>query len=181
MTDALLLPLARDTDAEAFRTRQIDWALDAASEAVRDYCHWHIANVVSEIMVLDGTGGRHLWLPTQRVVEVASIVNDGVTLAEEDYRWSRSGYVDLKRGRWSREPRGVEITLSHGFDRVPAHVGALVVQVALRAVSSPSGITHEQALSQSVQYALVAPGVSGGLALLEHEKAILERYRVVRF
>ena len=54
-------------------------AVLAAAEAVRSYCGWHIAPAVEETVTLDGSGGRHLLLPSLHVTEVSEIVADLLT------------------------------------------------------------------------------------------------------
>lgn len=87
---------------------------EAAAASVRAYCGWHVAPVVEESLVLDGSGARRLVLPTLRVVEVTSLEVDGHLVAEPE--WSASGIL---WGRFSGRPRSVRITLRHGFDLCP--------------------------------------------------------------
>src|SRR5699024_12271535 len=42
----------------------------AATQAIRDYCGWHVAPVEEETLALDGTGTDTLLLPSRLVVDV---------------------------------------------------------------------------------------------------------------
>ena len=150
-----------------------------ASQAVRTYCGWHIAPVISETLTVDGPGGSELTLPTLRVVAVREVRVEGVALAESDYDWSESGQIRLRCGEWPRRYRAVEVDVDHGFD-APADVMQVVQQVATNAISSSMGATREQAGSVSITWALTAPNVSGGVSLLQRDLAILDAYKIRR-
>lgn len=148
--------------------------LAGASHAIRRYCGWHVAPEMVEEFVLDGPGGRILALPTLRLVEVTAATDSGRALDVGALEWSHDGTV---RGYWHDRFRGVKITARHGFESAP-EIKQMVLAACSRALSSPSGATREQAGALSVSWATVAPGVSGGLALLAHELALLETYRL---
>lgn len=152
--------------------------LKAAEAAVRSYCGWHIAPLVTESFVLDGTGSRTLFVPSLRVTDVTAAENDGDVLDVTTLEWSADGFLRAP-GVWTRKLRGVKLTLTHGFDAVP-EVAEVVRSVADRAKSSPGGVVREQAGSVSLQYSATAPGVSGGVVLMAHERAQLDPYRIVR-
>lgn len=149
-----------------------------AQRAVRNYCEWHIAPVITETLTLDGDGGNLLFLPSLKIVEILSVITDGrvVDLTQVDV--SEAGYLELFTGCWSARPGKTFVVLEHGHDPVPDDVVGVVAQVAARAIDSPSGRTREQAGGVNVGFGLTGVGVSGGIALLEHEKAILDKYRV---
>lgn len=181
-----LVPLADSSDLANYRSRDANSILRQVSAAVRAYCHWHIAPVQSETWTLDGSGTRFLWLPTLRVVSIESITNNGVAVDLTTVDTSKSGYLVLRCDVssalhcWSHRPGGIVIQLHHGLDDIPDELVELTMAVALRAVSSPTGIVREQAGAVSAEYALVAPGVSGGIAFLQHEKALLAPYRLAQ-
>lgn len=153
-------------------------ALDGASQAIRNYCGWHVTPVATETLVLDGPGGRLLSLPTKRVVSIASIVEDETTLADNtDFRWSEDGSVKRKTCRWSDDFRILTVVLTHGYDTA-LDLKRVLLSVVMRELSSPSGATREQAGAVSVSWALSAPGVSGGIAIMQNERQILDFYRI---
>lgn len=150
--------------------------LDAASAAVRRYCGWHISPVAEETLVLDGPGGDLLVLPTLRLEMVTSLTVSGEAVDVAGLEWSGNGEV-RRRGGWPDRFRSVVIGIRHGFADAP-DVQQIVQQVVANAISSPMGATREQAGQVSVQWSTTAPGVSGGLSLLERDLAVLDRYRL---
>lgn len=149
--------------------------LEGATSAIRNYCGWHVAPLVTEPMVLDGPGGQLLTLPTLRLAAVTSLSIAGEAVDLTDLEWSASG--EVWRSCWPKRFRSVEITVSHGFDSAPDLV-QVVQQVVANAITSPLGATREQAGPFAVSWATTAPGVSGGLSLLQRDLATLTLYRL---
>lgn len=149
-----------------------------AQRAVRNYCGWHIAPVVTETLKLDGDGSRVLFLPSLKVVDIIAITTAGVPVLPADVDDSEAGYLELVSGCWSPRAGKTLVTLEHGYESAPEDVVAVIVSVAARAIDSPSGRIREHAGEVDIGFALVGNGVAGGIALLEHEKAILNKYRV---
>lgn len=159
--------------------------IDGATAAVRRYCGWHIAPEYTETVTLDGPGGALLNLPTLHVTALGPVVELGTPLVPYDYNtgtgsyeWSKLGSV-LRHGWWTKRYRAVTVTMTHGFDSAP-DVAQIIMQVVAAAVSSPMGATREQAGQVSVSWATTAPGVAGGLSLLERDLAVLDSYRLER-
>lgn len=181
-----LVPLADSADLANYKARDANAILRQVSAAVRAYCHWHIAPVITETLTLDGPGSRFLWLPTLRVVSVESITNDGVAVDLTTVDTSKSGYLILRCDVssalhcWSHRPGGVVVELHHGLDDIPDELVTLVAQVAARAVASPTGVIREQAGAEAAFYSHIALNVSGGIAFLEHEKALMAPYRLAQ-
>lgn len=149
--------------------------LAGASQAIRRYCGWHIGPVVSEPLTLDGPGGDVLVLPTLRLVNVESLTVLGESVEVADLEWSANG--EVRRACWPTRWRSVVIGISHGFDDY-ADVKQVLQQVVGNAISSPLGATSEQAGQLAVSWSTTAPGVSGGLSLLDRDLAVLNMYRL---
>ncbi|GGL27640.1 hypothetical protein H9L10_03555 [Phycicoccus endophyticus] len=117
-------------------------AWDAAVAAIRGYCEWHIAPRFEETVTLDGPGRGVLILPTQHVVDVLRVTNDGTPVSDPE--WSPDGMI---RGGWTTKYRGVEVTMLHGYDEWPAELGAvakaLISDAARGGVSSVVKGTHQ--------------------------------------
>jgi hypothetical protein len=148
------------------------------SVAIRRYCGWHITPVRDETLTLDGPGGRELALPTMRILTDPTITQLGTVVDATTYDWSELGEVELRYGCWSSRKRSIVAAFSHGYEHA-YDVERVALAIAARELSSPSGSTREQAGQVSVSYAITAPGVSGGLALLGPEYAVLDSYRIV--
>lgn len=153
-------------------------ALNGATLAVRRYCGWHITPDTSETVTLDGPGGQELELPSRHVTAVANITARGVPVDPSTYTWSPLGQVRLSCGWWPCDYQTISLDLTHGFDEAP-DVAQIILAAVARELSSPTGATVEQAGTVSAHWATIAPGVSGGLALLGPELAILDTYRLV--
>lgn len=149
--------------------------LAAAEAAVRAYCGWHIAPVITEELVIDGNGAASLPIPSLRVVDITAASDAGRVLDPATLEWSRAGFL-RSAGRWTSKLRGVRLTVKHGFDSAP-DVAQIVRDIAGRG-GGPAGVVREQAGQVSIGYSQVAPGVSGGVVLMDHERAMLDRYRV---
>lgn len=148
-------------------------AVERVWAAVRSYCGWHVAPVRSETVVVDGDGCRILQVPSLRVVDVSEVREDGVRLERSAFMWSGDGSLKKRVGVWSREWRGVEVDLEHGFDDA-ADLDGVVLQVALRAVIAPAGQTRARVGQIDEQF-----GVSvSGFGFLASEVAVLESYAV---
>lgn len=156
----------------------VQW-IKASQSAVQRYCNWHVSPIIAEELHIDGMGGVDLPLPTLRAIEVTNVFNNGVLLDEDDYSWSRDGYLRLYTGRWSNRLRGVRLTLEHGYDPDDVEeLRALILTIAARAAASPQGVTQEASGARSVTFSRFAGGTSGGVALFDHERALLDRYQL---
>lgn len=151
----------------------------AAEGAVRAYCGWHVAPVVTETLVRDGNGRSMLVLPTMRIVDVHSVRVGGVDVTGS-VRWSEAGM--LEGVCFPRRFRTVEVELEHGYspDELPEVLG--VVERAAKRFESDPRVRAQSVAGASVSYA-TGWAVTGG-AVLSHlltldEKAALDPYRTV--
>lgn len=153
--------------------------IEQVQAAVRSYLKWHLSPEITETVTLDGDGSNYLWLQSLNVTGVTSVTNEGTVLTSDDYDWSANGYLKLTGwcDYWSTRPRQVVVTFTHGFSEPPADVVGVVAAIASRAATSPTGTTSEQAGQVRLTYGTFN-GVSGGVALLQHERDILNVYRI---
>jgi len=151
--------------------------LDGATRAIRRYCGWHIAGPLTESITLDGPGSSLLQLPTMNVTSIASITENGETVAVDSFEWSALGELRKFGCWWTDRYRSITISLTHGFTDAP-DVVQVILQASAAALSSPMGATREQAGQVSISWATTAPGVSGGLSLLQRDLAVLDSYKL---
>jgi len=153
--------------------------LAGASAGLRRYCGWHIGPTRREELVVDGSGGKLLLLPTLHIVQVHLVTEHGhEPLPGDEVEWSQIGTI-RSRTRWTERFRGIAVDLDHGYDLVEIpDVAQIVQQVVATALASPMGATREQAGALAVTWATTAPNVAGGLSLLERDLALLEPYRL---
>lgn len=162
----MLAPFADPQDLAGFSDPEA--RLSAASALIRAYCGWHVAPMIKETFTLDGSGSDTLMLRSLQLTDVESVVENGA--AVDGFEWSQAGFL-RRSGRWTNRLRGITVTVTHGYEDVPAEITQVCCQVAARAIASPTGARTESAGGLSVTYA-----VPGGL--LELERVVLGRYRL---
>lgn len=152
-------------------TDQADLVLGGVDALVREWTRQHLEEVTNEEVSLDGTGTDVLLLPELPVTAVASIVdeNDSSTLTEDtDYRWWNNGIVRRLAGNtWIEHPRRYTVTYTHGYATIPAAIKQVVLRVAARAVSNPSGHASETIGSYSYQAGFDTTARAAGLSDLD--------------
>ena len=167
--------LADSADSAASVRRILAW--------VRTYCGWHVVGERTETLTVDGTGARTVHLPTLQIIDITEVSEDRWTGQELDtvavpaagYSWSVHGIVEKRSGNWTRERRGVHVTLAHGFDSASDVLG-VVVAAAVRHASSPDG--NALARVGDISYQSNGAGAVGGSAFLQSEYAVLDHYRL---
>ena len=160
--------------------------LDGASAAIRRYCGWHIAPLIEDVYTLDYDGGSIVTLQTLRLVDVLALkVWDHEYSAEElaSLKWSHNGEIAFPHPGRGMYPgagfRAINVAMQHGFDLdAVADVKQIVQQVVGNAIASPMGATKEQAGQVAISWSTTAPGVSGGISLLERDYAVLNQYKL---
>lgn len=147
---------------------------EAATQAIRDYCGWHVAPVIDATIILDGTGTDTVLLPSRRVTAVESVTVDGHELASTAYEWSADGLLRRRDGGWPDRYRVITVELKHGFASM-AVLADVVASIVARVRMDPTGaLANQRAGTQSVGF---ASGSAGG-GLMQSEKARLEPYRL---
>lgn len=166
----------------------------AANASVRAWCGWHIAPVITETLILDGSGGIVQLLPTQRIVAISSALLNGVDVTDR-IRWSRhSGVIQLGT-TWDTDdypygypwggcvfpnlPGVLEITLDHGYDldEVP-DVANVIASVQSRSAAAPAGVVAQAVGSASIRYAETTTSGVAAAPMLGWEMGALAPYRL---
>ena len=161
-------------DADADETAEI---LARSLAEVRKFCGWHVSPVLTaDEITIDGPGGRLLWLPTLRVVDLTQVTEDGVTLDVDELEWSANGMVRkaLSAPAWTEKFRGITVTLTHGFDSKDFE--AAVFSVADRKSQTPVG----GAVVSVGPFRWSEEKITAGSAFTAAELAILQQYRLER-
>lgn len=169
-------------DADAGRVNAL---LAQASKRVRKHCGWHIyPSLTNDVLVVNGTGTSLIELPTLYVEDVASVVEDGVTLVEgTDYDWDDTGslfrigraaygYGHMCNDEWTRKKRAVTVTLTHGYDEVPEDVAGIVCEMVAAALESSLGATQENANGIQAFY------LTNGISLSAAQRQALGAYTI---
>jgi len=170
----------------------VDQLCVAASARVRAYCGWRIAPSTAEVFTVNGSGTYRQLLPTMFLTAVSSVTDSGTVLDLTVIDWSTEGWLEWGQytaayqrpygypGYFSRRPRGVVASVTHGYTETPDDVKMLVCTMVARQAASPAGVLREQAGQVSAAYSQVSPNVSGGLVLMQNEMAQLDAYRIPR-
>ncbi|ALY10736.1 head-to-tail adaptor [Arthrobacter phage Suppi] len=155
-------------------------AIAAVTQSIRREAGWHIGPaVVGHSVTLDGPGGPTLSLPTQKLTELVSVTELGVSLDVDELDWSELGLVQrVNCGSWTRRYRKIVVVMDHGYDEL-AQIKFLTLSLVARGLASPMGATREQAGAMSINWATVQQGVSGGLVPLDYEREIINSYKLV--
>lgn len=171
-------------------------AIEAASAAIQNYCHQHLALVEDDEFTFDVPEGHSkIFLPELPVISVASVVEDGETLVEdEDYKLGNWGILYRLNGNWASGVQIVTVTYTHGYEEIPDDIVDVATRAASRAYQAGlraaelDGVPGVVAMSlgdYSVSFGAeggggVSEGIIGASAarmLLLSEKDILNRYR----
>lgn len=153
-------------------------ALEAASQAIRNYCGWHVSPSVQCTAYPVG-GDVVAKLPAGYVSAITSITEDGTTLTSDDYEWRRDGLI--KRAypyRWSDKWDGIVAVYQAGYDAgAVADLSEAVVAIAAGVLAVSAGVTSESADGVSISYAQSASSIAAGLTY--QQKEALSAYKVV--
>lgn len=153
-----------------------DGDVTAAEQMIRDYCGWHVAPVITETLVLDGTGTHRLLLPSRCVVDVSEVAVNGEPLDPDDYEWSQGGILCRRLAVWPDRYRAIRVTLEHGFAAAPV-LAEIAAAVEARAAMDPTGaLASQRAGTQSVAFSAAAS--AAGRGLLASEQALLAPYKL---
>lgn len=159
--------------------RRVEAALKAASQAVRNYCGWHISPSLDCRAHPEG-GGILTRLPAAYVSDVKKVVEDGRELeAGTEYEWREDGL--LKRscpGKWAEKWMSIEVSYEAGFDSeaVP-DLEETICAITAGVLSVASGVTSESADGVSISYSSSASSIAASLT--SQQRSALEPYKVV--
>lgn len=164
-------------DAYAGNER-IESALAAASQAIRNYCGWHICPSLSCVTYPMG-GGKVIKLPASYVSSITSVTESDKILTEGQYEWRESGLLRRTCFRnWPNRWNSIRVEYEAGFnvDAVPDLKEAIrAITEGVLAVSA--GVTSESADGVSISYSSNASSIAA--ALTQSYKNTLEIYKVV--
>ena len=145
---------------------------DVARSAARRLCGWHVTPVREDhVLTLDGPGSPLLVLPTLRLVELTSVVENGVEFdVTTDLHWSQRGLVRKRSGaRWSGDYGSIVVTMTHGFDDAHDFDSAVASFAERSAGELPRVVGPFQWDSAAM---------ADGSAFSVVERALLEQYRL---
>lgn len=151
-------------------------AIKAASQAIRNFCGWHITPEL-ECTAHPVSGGNMLKLQAAYVSNVTSVTEDGEIV--EDYEWRKDGLIRRKCGKhWTDSWDGIEVVYAAGYDAdaVPDLVEA-VCSIAAGVLAVSPGVVSESADGVAISYSANASSIAA--ALTSQQKSALDPYKVV--
>lgn len=130
--------------------------LAAATNAIQEYCGWHIAPLQGVDFVRRFPSREQVWLPAMRVTGVTAATIDGVDLSD------RLGGIEFDpvTGWTNLAGRSISVTFTAGYEQVPADLKLLTLEMCAGALGSPLGITREQAGGVSVTFDRAGGGIT---------------------
>lgn len=154
-------------------------ALDAASQAVRNACGWHVCPPLECRATPLLVQPRLVALPANAVTAVTKVVENGVELTGGQYEWRRDGLV--RRACFECWPTNwnavaVEYVAGYEADAVP-DLKEAVRSIAEGVLAVAAGVNSESADGVTISYSASASSVAA--ALTEQQRAALAPYRLV--
>ena len=154
-------------------------ALDAASQAVRNACGWHVSPSLECRAVPLLVQPRLVALPANAVTVIAKVTENGTVLSSGQYEWRRDGLIRRACFEcWPTNWNAVEVEYTAGFDAdaVP-DLKEAVRSIAEGVLAVAAGVNSESADGVSISYSANASSIAA--ALTEQQRAALAPYRLV--
>lgn len=125
--------------------------INAAQDAIRDYCGWHIATNLKCTYTDDS-------LPRKRLIQLPALMVTGIESATVDgrevsFRFKPNGLARLDIPTYWDEWNAIEVTYNAGFTEVPAVIKDIIAHRAEHALAVPAGVQSETAGGVSISYA----------------------------
>lgn len=159
---------------------RVEPALAAASQAIRNYCGWHVCPSL-ECTAYPAGGGKIARLPAGYVSDILSITEDGEELSESQYEARSDGLIRRTEFKnWSCGWDSIEVSYVAGFEikAVPDLAEAVrAIAEGVIAVAGSAGVMSESADGVSISYSANASSIAA--ALTAAQKNALEAYKVV--
>lgn len=169
--------------------------IPSATRSMQNYCGWHIyPNLQCEMVYLirdlrDSFVGNDLLiqLPSACVTSVDSILLDAVKddndtwtgTATTDFDIDSTGLLRVFDIGYKDRRSKIRVVFRSGIDSANMDVlKALTANRVIRSLSSSYGVSSESAGGVSITYGSTASGGTGSTSLPDHEREVLESYRV---
>lgn len=158
---------------------RVQSAIVAASAAIRNYCGWHVAPLLTCEFVTDGERGD-IWLPCVALASVDAVEFDGVAQTVKGY--NRLGRVRTDRPQPCGGLGNVRVTYSAGYDvaATPDLATIIAQRVVAHVALGSYGVASESAGGVSVSYSGQALEDAGGAYLPQSVRDALAPYRLVK-
>lgn len=157
---------------------RVSVALKAASQAIRNYCGWHICPSLQCAASPVG-GGLVAKLPAGYVSAIGKVMENDIELADGSYQWRKDGLIRKNTPcKWTDAWDGLTVEYTAGYDTnaVPDLIEA-VCSITMGVLSVTAGVMSESADGVSISYNNSASSVAASLTTAR--KSALDPYKVV--
>lgn len=160
--------------------QRIETMLASATEAVRDYCGWHIYPAATCTFTGDTEGvSRIIQLPARYVTAVSSVKINGETLDASEYRWKPNGLIGLVRGTGRSDWNDIEVVYTAGISESwAAALKELIAYRVSHALAGTDGVQSEATGGVSVTYNASWINSSNASGLTDTAREVLTPYRL---
>lgn len=176
LADSLEQDIDPDSSAAAL-------ACELASDVVRAKLRQTITLVEDDELRIEGACDDRVRLPERPVIEVASVMVDGLLFPSSGYNvigdelvlvQDSGTFASIASGLGYLAGRGstLDIVYSHGYAAVPPAIKGLALGIAKRLFLNPNGATAEGVLSYSVSF-----GDPADFPLMPFEDDVVSLYR----
>ena len=174
---------------------RINANIPSATEAIRNYCGWHIAPSLTCGMIYNVKDLRDAFvgpdllvqLPSTYVTSVEKVVINAVWNASTN-DWDGDVLNDYEIGMGTGLLRIYDVSaldrkskifikFTSGYNQAPATIKELTADRITHAVSNPYGVNSESAGGVSVSYSGIWAGSSNASDLPSNTREVLEAYR----
>lgn len=155
MAELLYSDLPAEVLARFANNTKAQEAIDAALVAARRFCGWPVSPSRSETIVMDGSGGRVLSLPTLNLTAVASVTELGVAVDVSTLdRSQRKGTLTKRFGCWTGRDGAISATITHGYTEAEAldWRAAVLAMVDARSQASQRDVDMKRKKVRDVEY-----------------------------
>lgn len=154
-------------------------ALNAASQAIRNACGWHIAPQLTCHATLTAEG-KLVKLPANYVSEIESLTEDGTALIDgQDFEWRHDGLIRRAcfknfTSKWG----GVVVDYTAGYEaEAVGDLAQAVAGIAEAVLTLPVGVMSESADGVSISYSSNAQGIANSMT--DRFRAQIAPYKLV--
>ena len=153
---------------------RIESALAAASQAIRNYCGWHVAPSMSCVAYPEG-GSPVMRLPAGYVSSVTKVTEGSEELS--DYEWRSDGLLRRDRN-WPDKWESVKVEYAAGYDAAAVpDLAETVCSIVSGVLSISAGVSSESADGVTISYRQDASSIAASLT--SQQRSALEPYKVI--
>lgn len=178
VSDLPPLVTTADPDYEKFKAGDEDYLLRVASDAMRDYCGWHLSPSITETYRQLRLGSQGLvMLPSRYVTDVSQVVS-GQVIDPSAYEWFPDGWIQLASTVQFCTVALVDVTMTHGYAELPANLKQIAFELAQQTATSSGLISGVRSIKSPQYSADFTDAVKAGMSFSDEQLSTLNDYRL---